>query len=193
MNGKNVINSLLYSPLYVWRQNDIWRTNRASSGGLRMTSYGLSDKIGKEQKSTAEEKTGADSPTEFLPQWIFFAVIALIPSIISFFRTIEKEDTFLTFFENYQILYVSFTLALVLFINQIQRSKFENRHYIYLFIILIGFAFYILLDNNVSFNLFSEKTVFAYINLCYLISVLLFGFFSGIQKILYLIPMFRRK
>jgi len=158
-----------------------------------ISSNELANRIVDKTELSVERKILTDRPVDFFVQWIFFAIVALIPSFISFLRTIKEGDTFLTFFKDYRILYVSFTLALVLFIEQIQHSKFENRHYIYLLVIFIGFAFYILLDNGVSFSSYLEKVNFAYINLCYLITVLLIGFFSMIQKILYLTTMFRRK
>jgi hypothetical protein len=155
----------------------------------------LANKIGMEQKFShqIERKTENNQGADFLSQWIFFAVVALIPNIISFFIAVKKGDTFMTFFKDHRILYVSSTLALVLLIDQIQRSKFENKHFPYLLIIFIGFAFYILLDNGVRFGLFSEIIDFAYLNFSYFIFVLLFGFFGVIQKISYFIPTFRRK
>ncbi|MDR3000498.1 MAG: hypothetical protein LBU89_04455 [Fibromonadaceae bacterium] len=123
------------------------------------------------------ERAEIKQSLEFLPQWLFFAAVALIPSVISYLRIIRKDDIFGAFFLNHQILYVGFTLALALFIEQVQKTGFRPRHFIYLFMILIGLAFYILLDNEVSFNLFSEYENSARnINFLYLISVLAFGF-----------------
>ncbi|MCL2260508.1 MAG: hypothetical protein FWC15_04035 [Fibromonadales bacterium] len=132
----------------------------------------------------SEEIVEVKQIIKFLLQWLFFAAVALIPSIISFLISVQEEDTYLTFFANYQILYVSFTLALALFIKQIQeKTGFESKHYLYLFIIFIGFAFYLLLDNGIKFNFFSDTKTFAQMNLVYLILILSFGFYSYLKRI----------
>jgi hypothetical protein len=82
-----------------------------------ISSNKLANKIGEEQKSnySVEIKSENNPITDFLPQWIFFAVIALIPNIISFLIKIKKGDTLMTFFEDHRILYVSSTYLIPIF------------------------------------------------------------------------------